>query len=113
MSRVPMPAEGPDRVVRDVVAVQRWEPASDAMRGSARLLRAEGVDLLAATTCDLARGTPVYVEASADVVAVQRRMAENHIRSVPVLDDGCVVGVVDLVALALSIEPDAPQEPGP
>ncbi len=78
------------------------------MQWSARLLREEGVDLLAATSCDLARGTPVYVEAGADVVAVGRRMAENHIRSAPVLDDGRVVGSVELAELALHTELAAP-----
>ncbi|MFN2491006.1 MAG: CBS domain-containing protein [Actinomycetota bacterium] len=86
----------------DVMAAGRWgDPPSYALSGSARLLRAEGVDLIAATPCELGRGTPVYVEAGAPVVDVQRRMAENHIRSIPVLDDDQVVGVVDLVELAL------------
>jgi len=102
---VAIPAGRRPLAVRDVVASDPWvDPSSDVLRWSARLLRAEGVDLLAATSTDLARGTPVYVEASADLVAVQRRMAENHIRSVPVLEGADVLGALDLVELAARSE---------
>jgi CBS domain-containing protein len=90
------------KVVGDVVASARWvDPSPDTLRWLARLLRAEGADLLAVTSSQLARGTPVWVDVSADVVEVQRVMAEHHIRSAPVLDGGEVVGIVDLVELAL------------
>lgn len=85
-----------------MVSPKSWaDPSSDVFEWSARCLRADGVDLVAATSHELARGTPVYVESSAAVVEVQRLMATNHIRSVPVLDNGQVIGVVDLVELAL------------
>jgi CBS domain-containing protein len=108
-----MPAGERPLAVRDVVASDPWvDPFSDVLRWSARLLRAEGIDLLAATATDLERGTPVYVEASADLVAVQRRMVEKHIRSVPVLDGPDVLGALDLVELAARSEllsfPQAP-----
>jgi CBS domain-containing protein len=65
-----------------------------------RLLLEEGVDLLAADAADqLKRGTPVYVHARADVYDVQRQMALKHIKLVPVLRDGEVVGLVDLMDL--------------
>jgi CBS domain-containing protein len=102
MAWVPMPANGKHTVVGEVVAAKSWaDSSSDVFEWSARCLRNDGVDLVAATRGQLARGTPVYVEASADVLQVQRLMATNHIRSVPVLDNGSVVGVVDLVELAL------------
>src|ERR687895_486753 len=97
-----MRADRKSTVVGDVVAAKRWaDTSSGVFEWSARCLRSDGVDLVAATPGELARGTPVYVEASADVLEVQRVMATNHIRSVPVLDNGSVVGVVDLVELAM------------
>jgi hypothetical protein len=113
MGWVPMPGDGKHTVVGDVVAAKSWaDSSSDVFEWSARCLRSDGVNLVSATPGELARGTPVYVEASADVLQVQRLMAGNHIRSVPVLDNGSVVGVVDLVELALmtdSGEGDASQ----
>ena len=56
---------------------------------------------MAADSADLERGTPVYVDADADVLDVQRLMAKNHIRVLPVVRDGKVQGVVDLLELAM------------
>lgn len=66
-----------------------------------RLLRDEGVNLMNASEFELRRGTPVYVDAGADVLEVQRKMAHFHIRVLPVLDGEEAVGIVDLVDLAL------------
>lgn len=57
----------------------------------------------------LERGTPVYVHSDADVLEVQRLMAKNHIRMLPVVRAGRVLGVVDLVELAMreDLAPDA------
>ena len=109
MQAVPMAHGGKGISVGEVVASQGWAYAfPEALEGPARLLLEEGVDLLAATTCELARGTPIYVRASADVVSVQRCMAQHHIRSVPVLAAGRLIGCVDLVELAELTEPLAP-----
>jgi CBS domain-containing protein len=95
--------------VGEVVAARRWsDPSPDCFEGSARALVEGGFDLLDASSRQLARGTPVYVQASAEVGAVQRRMSQHHIRSVPVLEDGILIGCVDLVELALLTEPLAP-----
>ncbi|MGH2747813.1 MAG: CBS domain-containing protein, partial [Actinomycetota bacterium] len=89
-------------VVGDLMASSRWlDPSTDTLKWLASLLRDEGLDLMAATTSELERGTPVYVEADADLDEVQRRMARNHIRRLPVVDNGHLVGVIDLVDLAL------------
>ena len=56
---------------------------------------------MTAPSSELDRGTPVYVEAGADVNEVQRRMAMSHIRSVPVVDQGYLLGLVDLMDLAM------------
>lgn len=89
-------------VVSEVVISDRWAgDSSETMGWLAGLLRSEGVDLMAATTTELQRGTPVYVEGSADLNDVQRRMAQNHIRMLPVLDESGFIGVIDLVELAL------------
>jgi hypothetical protein len=59
-----------------------------------------GVDLVAvAAPSALERGTPVYVDADADPLEVQRRMALAHVRMLFVLDDGVVVGAVDAADL--------------
>lgn len=76
----------------------------EAFRWLASLLRREGLDLLTIAPAGVSRGTPVYVEASACVLEVQRLMASNHIRSLPVLDSGEVIGFVDLVDLALTTD---------
>jgi CBS domain-containing protein len=95
--------KGRDRmVVGDLMASSRWlDPSSETLKWLASLLRNEGLNLMAATTSELERGTPVYVEADADLDEVQRRMARNHIRRLPVVDNGHLVGVIDLVDLAL------------
>ena len=109
MQSVPMAHDGKGMSIGEALASRLWaEPFPDAFTAAARLLLEEGVDLLAATVQELARGTPVYVNALADVVAVQRRMAQHHIRTVPVLAGGRLIGCVDLLDLALLTQPLAP-----
>ncbi len=85
-----------------MVGASSWtDRDSDTLQWLARLLRDEGLDLMDATSSELERGTPVYVDGDADIVEVQRLMARNHIRSLPVLERSRLVGVVDLVELAL------------
>jgi CBS domain-containing protein len=93
------------------LAVGEWiasrphvEASPEAFRWLAGLLRREGTDLLETTSSPLERGTPVFVDAAACVLEVQRLMASNHIRSLPVVDAGEVIGFVDLVELALTAD---------
>ena len=79
--------------------VMQPSPPGTGGEGTGRLLIEEGVDLLSADQARLKRGTPVYVDASADVNEVQRRMALKHIKLLPVLSHGEVVGLVDLMDL--------------
>ncbi len=103
----PMNKRSEQRQVGDVVAPVGWLGGdSDPSGWIARLLRDEGVDLMAVDGAALERGTPVFVEATADLTEVQRRMARNHIRRLPVLSNGTLIGVVDLVDLALLDERD-------
>lgn len=90
------------RKTSDVVTPGPWgdDASSSTMTWLAKLLTEEGVNLIDVTEEQLKRGTPVFVEASADVLEVQRRMARHHIRMLPVLADGSLIGVVDLVELA-------------
>jgi len=89
------------REIRRYVGPGPWKGAApETLTWLAELLRDEGIDLSAATTADLARGTAVYVEAHAPVVEVQRLMALHHIRVLPVLAGDSLLGVVDLVELA-------------
>ncbi len=76
-----------------------------ALRGLAKLLLDQGVDLM--TEDDptaLRRGTPVYVHTTADPKQVERRMLEGHVRMLFIVERGAVVGVVDLADLALRAE---------
>lgn len=82
------------------VAVADQKPGSGSMTWLGRLLNEEGTDLMDEGLSSLRRGTPVYVHADAALLAVQRVMAQNHIRLLPVLEGGRVVGMLDLVALA-------------
>ena len=99
--------------ISDVVgAAGRVDSSSSTLAWLAELLRDEGVDLMDASDGALRRGTPVYVHADADVVDVQRRMAQSHIRRLPVVKDDQLVGIVDLLDLA-RIEDLAPGEQHP
>jgi CBS domain-containing protein len=80
--------------------VPEGSPSSDTMDWLARLLWSEGVNLLEVSDRGLERGTPVYVEASADAIEVQRRMAQLHIRRLPVVGEDTLVGIVDILDLA-------------
>lgn len=97
------------RRTSDVVTPGPWgdDANSPTMTWLAQLLMSEGVNLIDVTEEQLKRGTPVFVEASADVVEVQRRMARHHIRMLPVLSDGALIGVVDLVELARRADLDS------
>lgn len=100
-------------VIGDAVGDARWKGSSpEALEWLGRALIEEGVDLLAAEQSQLGRGTPVYAHHDADVIEVQRLMALNHIRMLPVVEDGCVVGIIDLVELAQrdDLEPHDPIE---
>jgi CBS domain-containing protein len=94
--------------VRDVIGTTDWsEGSTSTMEWLASLLRDEGVDLMQASEDELTRGTPVFVEAAAGVDEVQRRMAKKHIRRLPVVEDGRLVGLVDLVDLAMHSDQDS------
>lgn len=94
--------------VRDVIGSSDWsEGQSSTMEWLASLLQDEGVDLMQASEAELVRGTPVFVEAAAGVNEVQRRMAQKHIRRLPVVEDGCLVGIIDLVDLAMHSDENA------
>ncbi|MBK5229063.1 MAG: CBS domain-containing protein [Actinobacteria bacterium] len=94
--------------VRDVIGSSDWsEGQSSTMEWLATLLQDEGVDLMQASEAELVRGTPVFVEATAGVNEVQRRMAQKHIRRLPVVEDGCLVGIIDLVDLAMHSDENA------
>ena len=90
-------------LIGDLVGAGGWADVSTAtLEWLGALLADEGVDLMHATDAQLERGTPVYVRADADVVEVQRRMAQRHIRRLPVVADGHLVELIDLLELAQS-----------
>ena len=77
-------------------AVEAGDPSS-----LGALLLDHGVDLASfPSPARLARGTPVYVDAAADPLDVQRRMAQGHVRMLFVIDDGRVIGTVDIAELS-------------
>ena len=91
----------------DLVALRKWSGASkETLEWLGHLLSDEGIDLTSATEDELARGTAVYATTDADLVEVQRLMARHHILRLPVLSDGSLVGIVDLVELALRASDD-------
>lgn len=92
----------PGLISEEMLAGDLWsEDRTEASAWLARLLVTEGVDLMAAAGSELARGTPVYARADAEVVEVQRAMALNHIRLLPIVKEDEVIGVLDLVELAM------------
>jgi len=89
--------------VKTIGSVVTDEPAhTETMDRLGRLLYDEGVNLMQVAEDQLARGTPVYVDAEAAAIEVQRRMAQFHIRRLAVVGDGTLLGIVDLMDLARS-----------
>lgn len=61
-----------------------------------RFLLDHGVNLATTPAPEaLERGTPVYADAGADPLEVQRRMAQAFVQMLFVIDSGVVIGVVD------------------
>lgn len=87
--------------IEELIESVRWKGSSpEALTWLGDLLLSEGVDITDVGTDALERGTPVYVDADADALDTQSLMARLHIRMLPVVKDGLVVGVIDLVELA-------------
>lgn len=96
----------------EVVALQKWSGTSrESLQWLGRLMSDEGVDITEATADQLGRGSPVYATVDADVVEVQRLMAHHHILRLPVVDGSRLVGIVDLVELALRASNDGTEPP--
>jgi CBS domain-containing protein len=64
---------------------------------------AEGADPQQMRAGDLARGMPVSVDADADIGEALRRMAENTIRRLPVLDQQQLVGIITEADIATNL----------
>ncbi len=86
--------------LEDVIADLRDIGDTDGFGWLEKLLTEEGHDILTAEDGSMVRGTPVYARADADAIEVQRRMAQFHIRNLPVVKDGHVIAILDLVELA-------------
>ncbi len=56
---------------------------------------------------ELAEGTPVYVNADADVREVLHAMAQNQVRRLPVIDEQRLVGVVSQADVARHLPEDS------
>jgi CBS domain-containing protein len=66
---------------------------------------AEGRDPRTTTAGDLARGTPIWVEADADLDEAMRRMTDNKIRRLPVIDDHHrLVGMISEADIATHLD---------
>jgi CBS domain-containing protein len=61
---------------------------------------AEGYDPDTATAADLARGTPVWVDADADTDEVLELMISSGIRRIPVIEDHRLIGMISEADLA-------------
>jgi CBS domain-containing protein len=68
---------------------------------------AEGYDPDTATAGDLAQGTPIWVDADADIAEIIELMIESGIRRLPVIEDKRLVGMISEADLAHRLpEPD-------
>jgi CBS domain-containing protein len=67
---------------------------------------AEGGDCNEVRAGDLAQGTPVWVDATADLGDVLQRMEQNRIKRLPVIEDHQLVGMISEADLARNI-PDS------
>jgi CBS domain-containing protein len=65
---------------------------------------ASGLDPETTTTYELARGTPIWVDADADTNQVLRLMEENHIRRLPVMQNRQLVGMISEADLATNLD---------
>jgi CBS domain-containing protein len=68
---------------------------------------AEDGDPRAVTAEQLARGTPVWVDADSDVAEVLRLMQQHAIRRLPVLADQRLVGMISEADLAIHLDEHA------
>ncbi len=64
---------------------------------------AEGGDPRTTTARQLAQGTPIWVDASADASEVLRLMEDNKIRRLPVLEEQQLVGMISEADLAAHV----------
>jgi CBS domain-containing protein len=67
---------------------------------------ARGGDPSTMTAGDMAKGTPRWVEAQADIQDVLREMEEHQIRRLPVIDDKKLVGMISEADLAHHLSDD-------
>lgn len=61
---------------------------------------AEGRDPESTEVAALAEGTPIWVDADADVDQAMQLMAEHHIRRLPVIEDRKLVGIISQADIA-------------
>ncbi len=66
---------------------------------------AEGRDPRTTTAAELAKGTPIWVEADADVSEAMQQMEQNKIRRLPVLDEQRrLVGIISEADIATHLD---------
>ena len=65
---------------------------------------AQGGDPRTTTAGDLAQGTPVWVDADADIDEAMTKMIDNRIRRLPVIDRGRLVGMISEADLATHLD---------
>ncbi|MEU9983203.1 CBS domain-containing protein [Streptomyces sp. NPDC050856] len=67
---------------------------------------AEGHDPARVTAGDLAKGTPRWIDANADVEEVLREMQSHRIRRLPVIENKRLVGIISEADLARHLSND-------
>jgi CBS domain-containing protein len=65
---------------------------------------AAGYDPATLTASDLARGTPIWVDADADTDEVLDLMIDSGVRRVPVIEDHSLVGMISEADLAVQLD---------
>lgn len=66
---------------------------------------AEGLDPNTTTARELAQGTPIWVDADAELDQAMRMMTENKIRRLPVIENHRLVGMISEADVAVSCTP--------
>jgi hypothetical protein len=88
----------------DIISNRWFDMDPGINRWLIRLLLREGTDLSTVGGDEIPRGTPVYAEASADAIELQRAMARNHVWSLFVITSEEALATVSILDFALRVD---------
>jgi hypothetical protein len=88
----------------DIISNRWFDMDPGINRWLIRLLLREGTDLSTVGADEIPRGTPVYAEASADAIELQRAMARNYVWSLFVIRSEEALATVSILDFALHVD---------